>query len=61
MWSNDKKLEVIAFIVDTQVQNNEADEGDKYLSSAHYAMEAIEAVLNDQQTNSILRQFLEAK
>jgi len=53
------KLEMIAFIVDIQVRNNEDDDGDKYLSSADYAMEAIEAVLDDRDS-SILRQFLDS-
>lgn len=52
-------IALIRGIVTTQIDNNEADEGDKYLSSAHYAMEAIEAVLDGNLNSSILRQFKE--
>lgn len=54
-----EKVALISSIVQTQIDNNEADEGDKYLASAHYAMEAIEAVLDGNLNSSILRQFKE--
>lgn len=49
----------IARIVSIQIANNEDDEGDKYLSSPGYAMEAISAVIDGAHTG-ILRQFEEA-
>ena len=57
-----KKIEIIGFIVDTRTRNQNDDDGDKYLSSADYAMEAIEAILNDVDPgqNGALRMYLEA-
>lgn len=56
-----EQIALITRIVELQIEHNEADEGDKYLSSAHYALEAIEAVLIGNTTSSILRQFTEAQ
>lgn len=53
-----EKLATINRIVNIQIDNQNDDDGDKYLSSADYAMEAITAVLDDEPDNSILRQFL---
>ena len=57
MYTDAKKVEIIAFIVDTQSAHQNDEDGDKYLSSANYAMEAIEAVINETDS-SILRMFL---
>jgi hypothetical protein len=54
-----EKLEKIARIVAIQTDNNNADDGDKYLSQAEYAMEAIEAVLGG-YANGLLSQYEEA-
>jgi hypothetical protein len=59
MYTDAKKVEIIAFIVDAQSAHQNDDNGDKYLSSANYAMEAIEAVINDTDS-PILRMFLES-
>jgi hypothetical protein len=58
-----KKLETITLIVDTQTRNQNDEDGDKYLSDAYLAMEAIEAVLADTDPgqNGALRQYLEAR
>jgi hypothetical protein len=52
-------LDAIRHVVNVQISNNESDEGDKYLSSANYSMEAIEYILIGVNTG-IVRQFLEA-
>ena len=57
--TDSEKLEKISRIVAIQTDNNNDDEGDKYLSQSDYAMEAIEAVLGGYET-SILRQFEDA-
>jgi hypothetical protein len=36
---------MIAQVVDTWTENNDDDEGDKFLASAHLAMEAIDGIL----------------
>ena len=57
--TSDKKIEIIGYIVDRRAREQNDDEGDKYLSQAEYAMEAIEAVLAGQPDNPILKQFLQ--
>jgi len=54
-----KKVELIGFIVDRWIAETNDDGGDKHLSQAGYAMEAIEAVLGDFDS-PILRQFLDS-
>ena len=54
-----KKVEMIGFIVDRWTAETNDDDGDKHLSQAEYAMEAIEAVLGDFDS-PILRQFLDS-
>ena len=57
--TSDKKIQTIECIVDRYTREQNDDEGDKYLSQPEYAMEAIEAVLDGQPDNPILKQFLE--
>ena len=56
-----KKLEVIAFIADRHAAERNDEEGDKYLSDADLAMEAIDAVLSGWQSNGALRAFLDPR
>ena len=53
-----KKVEVIAAIVDRQAAAQNDEDGDRHLADAYMAMEAIEAVINDQADNPILRMYL---
>jgi hypothetical protein len=57
--TDQEKIALITKIVETQIENNEDDEGDKHLASADYALEAIDAVLIGNTSNAILRQFTE--
>ena len=57
MSTDAKKVELIGFIVDRRTSEANDDDGNKHLSQAEYAMEAIEAVLGDFDS-PILRQFL---
>ena len=57
MRTDAKKVELIGFIADRWISEASDDDGDKYLSQAECAMEAIEAVLGDFDS-PILRQFL---
>ena len=55
------QISKIRHIVSVQVKhNNEDDDGDKYLSQPEYALEAIDSVLEGQETG-IVRQFMEAE
>lgn len=42
-----KKIEMIAFIVDTQASAQNDEDGDKFHADAYLAMEAITAVIDD--------------
>jgi len=53
-----EKLAAIAQIVGRQAYEQGADDGDKHLSDACLAMEAIEAVIEDLPDNPILRLYL---
>ena len=52
-------LDAIRHIVEVNTLNVDADEGDKYLSDKSYAMEAIDAILNN-VNSGIVRQFMTA-
>ena len=52
-------LAAIRHIVEVNTLNVDADEGDKYLSDKSYAMEAIDAILNN-VNSGIVRQFMTA-
>lgn len=54
-----EKLAAIAHIMEVFERELDDPEGDKYLSQASYAMEAIGAVLSETEYG-ILRQFMEA-
>lgn len=53
------KLAQINHINEVHIANANDDDGDKYLSQSDYAMEAIDAVLNDVDS-PILRAFMNA-
>ena len=52
-----EKLEKIARIVAIQMDNQNDEEGDKYLSDSDLAMEAIENVLYDIKGTGVVRQY----
>jgi hypothetical protein len=54
----EQMLANIQIVMAVHAYNLDADEGDKYLSQSGYAMEAIDAILNDNITG-IVRMFLE--
>jgi hypothetical protein len=55
----EEKLRDISKIVDRwDYESGLEEEGDKHLRQAEYAMEAIDAVLNDRPNNPILKLFL---
>jgi hypothetical protein len=53
-----QKLEMISRIVGIQTENQNDEDGDKYLSDAYLAMGAIEDVLDGQSSSAMIRQFL---
>jgi hypothetical protein len=53
-------LAAIRHIVDVNTFNIDDDEGEKYLSDRSYAMEAIDAILNN-VNSGIVRQFMTAE
>lgn len=60
VWTDARKLELITYITDLQAVHQDREErGDKYVSDANLAMEAIQSVLGDNRTNGALRAFLE--
>lgn len=56
--TNDSKVGLVRTILDLHTQNLEDPDGDKWLSQATYALEAIDAVVNDDMASSTLRMFL---
>jgi hypothetical protein len=52
--------DMVRTILDIHNANVEDPDGDKWLSSSDYALEAIDAIVNDYQNNPTLRMFLEA-
>lgn len=52
-------LDAIRHVVNVNVANIDSDEGDKYLSDRGYAMEAIDAILNN-VNSGIVRSFMTA-
>ena len=57
--TDSEKLEKIARIVAIQLDNRNADDGDRHLADAYLAMEAVELVIKD-CTNGALRQYEDA-
>lgn len=53
-------LDAIRHVMDVHAFNANADEGDKHLSDRGYAMEAIDAILNN-VNSGIARQFMTAE
>lgn len=52
------KLQIIEKIVAVHNREVDAEEGNKYLASTGYAMEAISAVINDWPESPIVQEFL---
>ncbi len=59
-WTDARKLEAIETVSEVFIREANMDDGDKHLSQAVYAMEAIDAVLAGGTGNPVLRQFLDA-
>jgi hypothetical protein len=57
-----ERMEAVRKINAVFTRESEADDGDKYLSSSGYAMEAMDAALEFEDPNDspIFRQFMEA-
>jgi hypothetical protein len=56
--NNAEKIAAIMMVVNTWTENNNADEGDKFLSDPHLAMDAIDDILGGDITGAVRDGFI---
>jgi len=62
MWTDAKKLEMIAYVVDEQTKAQNDESGDGYKADAYLAMEVIDLILAGDEscrTNGAFRTYFE--